>query len=80
MSDYRPTPYMAALIARLDGLCAIRRSLTDAERIEVQRLNRSLRWAKWHQSRYRSDPAFREVRQKRARDYWRTHARSGASA
>lgn len=80
MSEYQPTPYIAALKARADALRGLARPLSAEEKREARSIAKRLHEAEWHWTRYRSDPAFRETRKARARDYWREHPqREGVS-
>jgi len=80
MTDYSPTPYMAARAARLDTLTALRRPLTDAEQGEVMAIQAQLRWAACHWRRQQTDPAYREIRAARARLHSRMNYGTGARA
>lgn len=59
---------------RMDELCALRRSLTDAEITEVKRLRIALYNADYKRRRYAEDPAFRATSRSRS-DEWRARRR-----
>ena len=67
MSDRRPTPSER----RMEELCDIRRPLTEYEIDLVRHLRVTIRKAEAFRRRYRSDAAFREREQTRARNNWR---------